>query len=79
MQYKFEVDDALAADFEAGLAAAGFDPQSLFEKEVGDFARAHARKEAEDAKPPAKEVSVEGKVAQIDPKTDAVLKVSSVL
>lgn len=72
MIYKFEVDDALVTDFEAGLTRNNYTPESLWEKQVGDFARAEATAIAEEAKPAVKEIKTEGKVIRKDPVTDEV-------
>lgn len=57
--YVFTVnDDAAAADFEAGLASAGYTPQSLFAKEVFDFAKAKRSADAEAQKPPVTDPDV---------------------
>ena len=58
--YTFTIDDdKIASDFEAGMSDSGLDPDSLWKKEVSDFANAHRRKVADDAKPEVAAVAAE--------------------
>ena len=67
-EYKFTIeDDQTAADFEQGLANAGLDVESLWQKEVGDFVQA-ARISAEEAKlsPVERPDVTTAKLAEVD-------------